>query len=355
MGGFAAINFAPMLNADEFVALSPLFDVAPDGVLRDQRWKVDWSETSFDYNLIRVGACRSAKGYVFFANNSPDGPHAELLAKETSATVIELDYGGHPCSFFLNDAYKLKTLVAEIAFESFDARKFRQVLEERTPLTHYPYERRSAQLEKEGADAAALEQIELAVSRKPNLARLHAKRGNLLLKKREFVDAAAAFHAAIGLEPNNSYHHVRLSYAHAGTENYAQAVHDMDAAIALAATKAEYHARRAEWLLCAELYREAAVDFQEAIRLDPKRSNHYVRLSYAYAGMKRFGEAVEAMDNAISLFPEKAEYHVRRGEWLLADQKLEAAALAMRRAIQILPTAVVAPRRLDFIESQLRQ
>lgn len=248
MGGFAAVNFAALLNADSFIALSPLHDIAPDGEARDPR---PWSERrvlEFTHNLISGGQNQRATGYVFYTSgHRHDRPHAELIGRDTDATVVGVEYGGHPCSYFLNDVYGLKRLISEIATGTLDLDDFSRVVEENTPETMYPYDRRADELMKnEGNLTAAIEQVRLAISKKPGLPRLHTRLGDLLRRVGDFDSAEEAYRASIALLPGGTMAHIGLSYVFAARADFASAVQAVDAAIENAPNH-KFYSRRGEW------------------------------------------------------------------------------------------------------------
>lgn len=132
MGGFAAINFAPMLNAEKFVALSPLHDIQDGNEANDDRWAREGKALKFPYNFIKAGACRRAQGFAFYCSEGLDLVHAKLLERDTAATLVPVRYGGHPCSFFINDTYKLKPLIEEIALDKFSVADFHRKIDRKS-------------------------------------------------------------------------------------------------------------------------------------------------------------------------------------------------------------------------------
>ena len=76
MGAFAAINFASKLQAEKFIALSPLYDVSMGNEVGDVRWASDSAHIDFKYNLLKEGGCRNSDGYVFYCARGPDRAHA---------------------------------------------------------------------------------------------------------------------------------------------------------------------------------------------------------------------------------------------------------------------------------------
>jgi len=247
MGGFAAINFASMLNAATFVALSPLHDVSPGNEAGDMRWP-ESEQLRFTHNLIRAGECRDAEGFVFyFDRDRGDVAHAELIGRDTAATLVPVEYGGHPCSFYLNATYKLKRVVAEVADGSFDVDQFYRVLEERTRETFYPHERNAARHEKAGDADAAIDEIRKAVERNPRLPRLRVRLGGLLRGRGDNAGAEEAYRAVLKTHPRSADAHVGLGYVHAARSHFAAAAESMRAAIAIAPTHQRF-SRLADWL-----------------------------------------------------------------------------------------------------------
>lgn len=287
MGAFAAVNFAHLLGAEQFIAVSPLFDVSPGNALDERRWAEDWVHTTFDYNHLGTGAGRASRGYVFFAANSPDRAHAELIAAHTEATLMPLEYGAHPVGFYLNRAYKMKRLVAEIAQGTFDEPSFWTGLAEGTLETHYPYEREASRLEKAGDVAGAIAQLDIAIEKSPDHHRLRLTRGNLLLGERDLDGAEADFRAAIALQPRGADAYVRLSYVHAARKDYDAAAAAMVEAIGLHPDRAEYHLRHGEWLAAARRLPEAAESMARATRLRPDFARAHERLAAVRARIER--------------------------------------------------------------------
>ena len=48
------------------------------------------------------------------------------------ATLIPLDYGNHPVGFYLNQTYRIKRLISEIAADTFDESAFRREVDAAT-------------------------------------------------------------------------------------------------------------------------------------------------------------------------------------------------------------------------------
>lgn len=132
MGAYASINFAEMLNAHRFLAFSPQYSLHPD--LRpheDTRWQLESELLEFTYDYIHAGAIQDRRGYLFYDKESPDNQHAKLILNKTSAIGFHIPLSRHGAALVLNQSYGLKTLLKEVAEESFDPAKFSRAFEEK--------------------------------------------------------------------------------------------------------------------------------------------------------------------------------------------------------------------------------
>lgn len=349
MGGMAAICFASKLGAKAFIALSPLYDIAHDGEVADDRWGDESHLFDFKYNFIRSGECAQAQGYVFYCPDTIDVEHARCIERMTNGTLVPLEYGGHPVSFFLNDTYKLKRLVSEIAHDEFNVEKFYKVVETNTALTHYPYERQSAVHSRAGELQPAIAQMRKAESMNSKIARLPLRLGELLIKSGELEEAKLAFQRALAITPSLSKAHSRLSRIHEKQGNISEAIRAARRAIKSAPSNADVHRRLGELLLKAGRAAEAENSLNRSITLDALAPASYVHLSYAAAEQKRWNEAVAAMQQAVRLSPQKPEYRLRLGEWQLAGALFEDAEISMRQAIEFSPDKSHYRVRLSYV------
>jgi Flp pilus assembly protein TadD len=354
MGAYAAVNFARLLNADTFIAISPLFDVEPGNALGEQRWREDWPHTDFSRNLIKAGDCAASKGYVFYDEGSPDRQHAEEIARHTAATLVPLEHGGHPSGFYLNATYKIKRLVAEIAAESFDEPTFRRDLSVATAETHYPYERQAKILEKDGNLDGAIEQLTTAIEKNDALPRLHVALGNHLLRRGDAEAAERAFARAIEIDPTAPDVHVRLSHAHAAQADHARAVASARRAVAIRPDKPEFHLRLGEWLLANGDLDDAERAMLRAIELKPDATAAPRRLAVVRERRAKILEkdgnldgAIEQLRLAIETSGGLPRLHVALGNHLLRRGDAEAAEREFARAIEIDPTVPNAHVRLS--------
>lgn len=279
MGAFAAVNFAHMLGAEQFIAVSPLFDVEPGNELGERRWEEDWSHTRFDYNLIKTGAGQDSHGYAFYCESSPDHRHAQLIAESTAATLIPLDFGSHPVGFYLNDTYKIKRLISEIAAETFDETTFRRDLDAATLETHYPYEREAIRLTEVGDIDGAITQLRIAATKSPSLVRIYVKLGAQLLQKGELDEAERVISTAISIDPKSADPYVRLSYVHAARKDFGSAAAAMKRAVDLHPHRPEYHLRLGEWKLADGDFAGAEQAMLRVIELKPGAEHTRRRLA----------------------------------------------------------------------------
>jgi len=349
MGGMAAISFASKLGAEKFIALSPLYDISTDGEVPDDRWGDESHLFDFKYNFIRSGECREAQGYVFYCPDTIDVEHARCIERMTSGTLVPLEYGGHPVSFFLNDTYKLKRLVSEIAHGEFNLENFYRVVEANTELTHYPHEKRSAVHALAGDLMAAIADMRTAESMNPKLARLPFRLGELLIKSGQLEEAKLAFERAVSIAPSHAQAHARLSRIHEKQGNLSDAIRAIRRAVRYAPNNADVHRRLGELLIKADRYREAEVSLNSSIKHNGAHPATQVHLSYALAGQERWTEAITAMNQAIALAPLKPEYFLRLGEWQLAAKSLGDAELSINQAITLAPDRSQYRVRLSYV------
>ncbi len=337
MGGMAAISLAPKLGAKYFIALSPLYDIAEGGEVDDDRWGDEGQILDFTHNYIGTGECKDSKGYVFYCPDTIDVEHARCIERMTAGTMVPLEYGGHPVSFFLNDTYKLKRLVSEIAHEEFNVDQFREVVKTQTALTHYPYESQAAVLNREGYLTEAINSLRTAVTLNTKLARLPYKLGELLFKAENYDEAETAFEQALSREPALAKAHVRLSQIFENQGRISDAIRAIRRAIKISPSKADFHLRLGVLLLQADRAKEAQASISRAIKIDPKVSAAHVRLSYAYAAQEHWVDAIDAMKQALVIAPDRAEYHLRLGEWQLQAEDFVGAEKSVQQAITLAP------------------
>lgn len=133
MGGYAAINLAPVLRADYALAISaqstPFAPYAD--LIGDHRYVIDRHNLAQSYDLIGSGISQNLRGLLFFdPSHRFDSHHAARLATLTSLTLIGVPQSGHPSGPVLNKIYPLKTLLREVAIGEPDVAAIRKALRE---------------------------------------------------------------------------------------------------------------------------------------------------------------------------------------------------------------------------------
>lgn len=131
MGGYAAINLAPVLRADYAVALSPLSTLFPPYVdlIGDTRFSVDRPGLAQGHDRIGSGISQNLRGLLFFdPTDRQDSPHAARIASLTRMTLIGVPQSGHPCGPLLNKIYPLKKILREVASGEPDVTAIRKAM-----------------------------------------------------------------------------------------------------------------------------------------------------------------------------------------------------------------------------------
>lgn len=116
-GGMAAFNLAGVLGADYAVAYSPLVDISPAYLaeIKDRRYVEDAALARHDGNRIVRGEAQGQRGLVLFDSAFGwDAAHARRLAALTACDLIEVPYGGHPCTRTFDAVYGLKALFLDM-------------------------------------------------------------------------------------------------------------------------------------------------------------------------------------------------------------------------------------------------
>lgn len=108
MGGFAAVAFAPLLNAIT-ISVSPQFSISRDAVDFEKRWSKEASQIDFIYN---IGLSKTSKGLLICDSASDDMKHANLILKSRPKfEVWKRAFLGHPAGVAINDLVGMKNLV----------------------------------------------------------------------------------------------------------------------------------------------------------------------------------------------------------------------------------------------------
>ncbi|NBZ86549.1 hypothetical protein [Stagnihabitans tardus] len=131
MGGYAAINLAPLLRADYVLAISAQSTPFPPfaDMIGDRRYVIDRPGLSQDHDRIASGISQNLRGLLFFdPSDRLDSPHAARIATLTSLTLIGVPGSGHPSGPLLNKVYPLKTILREVITGEPDLAAIRKVM-----------------------------------------------------------------------------------------------------------------------------------------------------------------------------------------------------------------------------------
>lgn len=125
MGAYACINFAEMLDAYRYIAISPQFSLHPEHrPLEDNRWWVETKFLNFDYDYIHSGVLRNRRGYIFYDKASSDIHHVVPILNNTAGIGFSIPWFGYPCGTTLDQVYGLNAIMKEVADDEFDAVRF---------------------------------------------------------------------------------------------------------------------------------------------------------------------------------------------------------------------------------------
>jgi tetratricopeptide (TPR) repeat protein len=222
-----------------------------------------------------------------------------------------------------------------------------------------------------GDSAAAVEQIDRALKRKPNDVAALNNRGNALLALRRFDQALASYDRVLALRPDYAdalcnrgvaLHALRrydealvacdrtialqpdFAEAHSNRGNtlrelrrYNEAVEACDRALALAPGFAEAHCNRGSALHALERCDEALTSFDRALALRPGYVEALCNRAAALHVLRRYDEALLACDRTIAVQPDHAEAHANRGNTLRELLRYDEAVNACDRALALAP------------------
>lgn len=136
MGAYAAINCATELDADYFIAASPLYTIFNPfmAAIGDRRYGPDRAVLPQTRDTTQTGAQADRRGLIIYDNHLPhDARHVEAIAKVSQASLLAVPHSGHPSGRRLNKIYPLKQILAEVVGNTFDLARV-QAAVDATPL-----------------------------------------------------------------------------------------------------------------------------------------------------------------------------------------------------------------------------
>jgi hypothetical protein len=124
MGGYAALLFGALCEADMSIATSPQVSIAPEERVawQDTRWRQKILETRaasktpeyFNIRETLMGSNKTNHRIYYAAGHSPDNKHAEYLIDIPGIAVTALPSGGHNGAKVLRDSGQLDQILAEL-------------------------------------------------------------------------------------------------------------------------------------------------------------------------------------------------------------------------------------------------
>jgi len=222
------------------------------------------------------------------------------------------------------------------------------------------------QLEQQGQMDEALRCYESALERRPELARAHFNRGNILLDHGDSAGALAAYAKAVEYKPDSAAAHynmgnaqLRLGNPEAAIEAYRQAVTlkpdfadahaALEAAFAMASDQAETCFRQGLAHHDLQQFDRARELYRQAIKIKP----HHVEACNNLGGLLvlngQLDEAVAYFRRAVQADSANAATQMNLGDALKALGQLSDAAASYRRALEIVPDNMAALLKLGDV------
>ncbi|QDL94794.1 hypothetical protein FDP22_23280 (plasmid) [Paroceanicella profunda] len=131
MGGFAAINCSTFLDADYFLALSPLYSIFDPFMksIRDTRFREEREALNDAFDGISKGWHAGRTGLVAYDDrHERDTRHAQEILKQTSGHELKVPFAGHPVGPSLNRAYSLKKILVQSISGPIDVDEVQKVV-----------------------------------------------------------------------------------------------------------------------------------------------------------------------------------------------------------------------------------
>jgi protein O-GlcNAc transferase len=184
---------------------------------------------------------------------------------------------------------------------------------------------------------AALESFDRALRLKPEFAEAHATRGMILFALQRYRDAVESFDHAIRLQPNLAGAHNNRGCALNELHQYQAAIESFDQAIQLEPNYAEAHANRGIALYALRQYQAALDSLDQAILHKPEYAEARNNRGSALSELHQFQAALESFDWAIQLEPNYAEAYSNRANALHELRQYQSAVESCDRALEINP------------------
>jgi dienelactone hydrolase len=127
LGGYIALNFAPLLGASIAIALSPLFSPDPAKVPFERRWKRERNAVqTFPWDNMVPALKALDHAYLMYDPHDVDDQHIRSIVDAApGATLMPVPYAGHPVASVLNADGLIYRVIADIAHDRLDLSAFR--------------------------------------------------------------------------------------------------------------------------------------------------------------------------------------------------------------------------------------
>jgi protein O-GlcNAc transferase len=208
-------------------------------------------------------------------------------------------------------------------------------------------------LENREQQEEALKRYEEAIRLKPDLARAHFNRGNILLDKGDAAGALAAYAQAVKYKSDSASAHYNMCNAQLRLGNVPEAIVACRQAIALKPNFADAHVSLGMALGKLGEHREAISSYRRAVENRPGSAELYHTLGRVVLESGQTEEAIASFDAALALNPEYAQAHHSRGIALQGLGRFDEAVSSYRRAVGIHPGLMEAHSNLGSAFKEL--
>ena len=192
-------------------------------------------------------------------------------------------------------------------------------------------------LEDQGQLEEALKHYKAAIELKPELARAHFNRGNILLDRGEAAGALEAYLLAAKYKPDSAAVHYNMGNAYLRLGDAHETISACRRAIALKPDFADAHVSLAMAFGKLGKHRHATASYRRAVQIRPQSAELHHTLGRVMMENGQPEDAIKSLDSALALSPDYAEAHHSRGIALHDLGRLEEAIHAYRHALTINP------------------
>lgn len=281
MGGFGASAHSGFLNATTSIAIAPQYSIDRAKVPFEKRWRREAEKLDFIYDDMPSQVSSSAQKFYIYDPNSDDRHHIELFARFSNTHLIPVPYSGHVPGHAILHAGLLKSLIRDLAEDTFDVRAFRSAMHlgrRKSPVYWHALGEvamRSKHL------PAALHATEQGLRLAPGELAQQLLRANILLRLARYETAMAYAQDLIRASPQHPACWRVLSLAALHLRLHDQSVDAARRAVSLRPQDADLHRVLLGALLEAGLPHEAATQGLLTIGMDASFVGSYIQTANA--------------------------------------------------------------------------